>query len=276
MAENEHPISEPIQKSAQAAHMIRGAVKAGKAISGAAKGAAVGGPAGAVLGFAVGNPKMVGKIIIAVVAFLMIPVMIICMLPAIIFGNLFGGGQPAASTPPIMNDNAAIQGNLNEISNRVESVLTEGMNATLSSIRSEYASSGADGYEIDNPYAGNVRFDVNLFIAQYCAANSIDYTAISMDHMEGLLRQKMYDLYSYSRREETRPVEVTETVTVTDPETGETTQQQVTTMKQERWLLYTVYYNGETYFADEVFQLTAQQKELAEDYAENLALFLAG
>ena len=33
-------------------------------------------------------------------------------------------------------------------------------------------------------------------------------------------------------------------------------------------------YNGETYFADEVFHLTAEQKELADDYAYNLSLFL--
>ena len=36
-----------VQKSAQAAHAVHGAIKTGKAVAGAAKGAAVGGPYGA-------------------------------------------------------------------------------------------------------------------------------------------------------------------------------------------------------------------------------------
>ena len=37
MAENNRPAAEPLQKGAQAAQMVRGAVKTGKAIAGAAK-----------------------------------------------------------------------------------------------------------------------------------------------------------------------------------------------------------------------------------------------
>ena len=40
MAQEKGPASEPIQKGAQAASMIRGAIKTGKALAGAAKGAA--------------------------------------------------------------------------------------------------------------------------------------------------------------------------------------------------------------------------------------------
>ena len=39
-------------------------------------------------------------------------------------------------------------------------------------------------------------------------------------------------------------------------------------------MVYTVRYNGESYFSDVVFQLTDDQKELASDYASNLSLFL--
>ena len=39
-------------------------------------------------------------------------------------------------------------------------------------------------------------------------------------------------------------------------------------------MVYTVRYNGESYFSDVVFQLTDDQKELAADYASNLSLFL--
>ena len=54
MSNNEkNPATEVLEKSAQAAHKIRGAVKTGKAIAGAAKGAAAGGPYGAIAAFAV-------------------------------------------------------------------------------------------------------------------------------------------------------------------------------------------------------------------------------
>lgn len=57
MAHENNPVIEPLQKSAQAANAIRGAVKTGKAIAGAAKGAAVGGPYGAAGGFYLEQPK---------------------------------------------------------------------------------------------------------------------------------------------------------------------------------------------------------------------------
>lgn len=42
----------------------------------------------------------------------------------------------------------------------------------------------------------------------------------------------------------------------------------------ETWYIYTIRYNGEAYFADTIFALTDEQKDLAENYAENLSLFL--
>ena len=39
--------------------------------------------------------------------------------------------------------------------------------------------------------------------------------------------------------------------------------------------MVTVVYNGESYFADEVFFLTEEQKALAAEYARNLTLFLS-
>ena len=38
--------------------------------------------------------------------------------------------------------------------------------------------------------------------------------------------------------------------------------------------VYTITYNGEGYFADEVFLLTDEQKDLADNYAQNLSVFL--
>ena len=79
MAENNNPASEPLQKGAQAANAVRGAVKTGKAIAAAAKGASAGGLYGAIAAFAWENRGLILKIIIAATAVFLIPVIIICM-----------------------------------------------------------------------------------------------------------------------------------------------------------------------------------------------------
>lgn len=127
MADNSRPVAEPLQKSAQAAQAVRGAVKTGKAIAGAAKGAAAGGVWGAVAGFAWENRKFVGKVIIAATAVLMIPILILCMLPGIIFGGFGNSHSPADPDTPIMNSSAAIDSNLVEISTAVSCVLSEAL-----------------------------------------------------------------------------------------------------------------------------------------------------
>lgn len=274
MAENSRPVAEPLQKSAQAAHFVRGAVKTGKAIAGAAKGAAAGGVWGAVAGFAWENRKFLAKVIIAATAVLMIPIIILCMLPAVIFGGFGSSHSPADPSTPIMNSSIAIDTNLTDISTAVSTVLSEGMAVTLQAIENDYANCTADGKEIINPYESSPNFNANQFVGQYCAAKNEDYTTISITDMENMLRQGKDKLYSYTKKEEERTVEtVTVTVTV-DASTGEETETETVTTTVEKWIVYTVSYNGEAYFADEVLHLTAEQKELADDYAYNLSLFL--
>lgn len=55
-----------------------------------------------------------------------------------------------------------------------------------------------------------------------------------------------------------------------DPDTPD-----VVETKNETWYIYTLIYNGESYFADQVFHLTDNQKALAGDYAQSLSLFLS-
>ncbi len=274
MAENSRPIAEPLQKGAQAAQFVRGAVKTGKAIAGAAKGAAAGGVWGAVAGFAWENRKFLTKVLIAATALLMIPIIILCMLPSVIFGGFGSSHSPADPSRPIVNSSVAIDTNLTEISTAVSTVLSEGMAGTLQAIENDYANCTADGMEIINPHESSPNFNANLFVGQYCAAKSEYYTTISVSDMENMLRQGKDKLYSYTKKEEERLVEtVTVTVTV-DATTGEETEVETVTTTVENWIVYTVSYNGEAYFADEVFHLTAEQKELADDYAYNLSLFL--
>lgn len=274
MADNSRPVAEPLQKGAQAAQAVRGAVKTGKAIAGAAKGAAAGGVWGAVAGFAWENRKFVGKVIIAAIAVLMIPILILCMLPGIIFGGFGNSHSPADPDTPIMNSSAAIDGNLTEISTAVSRVLSEALTDTLSAIDNDYAACTADGKEVINPYESSPNFNANQFVGQYCAAKNEDYAAVSVSDMESMLRSGKDKLYSYTKKEEERTVETVTTSVTVDASTGEETTTETVTTTTEKWIVYTVSYNGEGYFADEVFHLTAEQKDLADDYAYNLSLFL--
>ena len=274
MADNSRPVAEPLQKGAQAAQAVRGAVKTGKAIAGAAKGAAAGGVWGAVAGFAWENRKFVGKVIIAATAVLMIPILILCMLPGIIFGGFGNSHSPADPDTPIMNSSAAIDGNLTEISTAVSRVLSEALTDTLSAIDNDYAACTADGKEVINPYERSPNFNANQFVGQYCAAKNEDYAAVSVSDMESMLRSGKDKLYSYTKKEEERTIDTVTTSVTVDASTGEETTTETVTTTTEKWIVYTVSYNGEANFADEVFHLTAEQKDLADDYAYNLSLFL--
>lgn len=274
MAENNRPVAEPLQKTMQAAQAVRGAVKTGKAIAAAAKGAAAGGVWGAIGAFAWENRKFLTKVLIAATAVLMIPIVILCMLPSVIFGGFGDTYSPADPDTPILNSSIAVDSNLTQISTTVSTVLSERMTEVLQAIEDDYANCTADGKEIINPHESAPNFNANLFVGQYCAAKNEDYTTVSIADMESMLRQGKDKLYSYTKKEEQRSVEtITETVTV-DASTGEETVTQTVTVTTENWIVYTVVYNGESYFADEVFHLTAEQKDLADDYAYNLSLFL--
>ena len=108
-------------------------------------------------------------------------------------------------------------------------------------------------------YEGNLISNANLFISQYCAAKELDFVSISLTDMEQILRAGLTHLYSFGRTMEMR--------TVPAEEDGEED-------TLETWYIYTIRYNGEAYFADTIFALTDEQKSLAENYAENLSLFL--
>ena len=274
MADNSRPVAEPLQKGVQAAQAVRGAVKTGKALAAAAKGAAAGGIWGAAAGFLWGNRKLVVKIILAATALLMLPILILCMLPGVIFGGFDHSRSPIDPDAPILNSSKVIDEHLAEISAAVSGVLSEALADTLAAIDDARAADTADGTEVINPYESSPEFNADQFIGQYCAAKNEDYAVVSVPDMEAMLRSGKDKLYSYTKKEEERTVEtVTISVTV-DASTGEETTTETVTTTTEKWIVYTITYNGEAYFADEVFHLTAEQKALADDYAYNLGLFL--
>lgn len=252
-----------LEQAAGTTHTIHGAIKTGKAIAGAAKGASVGGPYGAVVGALWEARGHIGKIIAAIAVLLMLPLLYILMLPSLIFGGLTDSGA-AASTQPILNDNAAIIQNVNDIAFTINQVLGEGIDDAKARIAQDF-SSLADGYsyEIVNPYEANMVSNTNSFLGQYCAAKGEDWENISLTDLEQTLRQGKSQLYAYSRTSEQRMVDDD------DPDTPDIVEQ-----KQVTVYIYTIVYNGEGYFADSIFRLSDDQKSLASDYAQNLSVFL--
>lgn len=251
-----------LAQAASTAHTVSSAIKTGKAIAGAAKGASVGGPYGAVAGALWEARGHIGKIVAAVLVLLMLPVLFILMLPSLIFGGLTDSGS-STSTQPTLNDNTAIVENVNDIAFTINQVLGEGIDDVKTRIDQDFAAIGSGQKEIVNPYESSLVSNTNSFLGQYCAAKGEDWENISLSDLEQTLRQGKSSLYTYSRTSEQRMVDDD------DPDTPDVVEQ-----KEETFYIYTISYNGEGYFADTIFALTDDQKALADDYAQNLSLFL--
>lgn len=260
-------LNEAAEISAHAAGAVRGAIKTGKAVSGAAKGAAAAGPYGAAAAALWTHRKAVAAIIAGL---LVLPVLFIMLLPSLIFGGLTKAGVEGSPDTPILNDNAAIVENINQISQAISDLLEEGQEDVRARIDTDFTASGADQKEIINPYESSPTYNANRFIAMYCAAKNQDYTSISLKDMEDVIRKAKDALYTFTSTEESRTTTVTETNT--DPKTGKVTVTE--TEVTEIWKIYTIVYNGEAYFEDKIFALSDEQKGLAENYAQNLSVFL--
>ena len=244
------------QQTNTAESTVHAAAKTGKAVANIAKGAATGGVHGAALVTA-NNSK---KWIIVLVALAMLPVLIIAMLPSIIFGSFSGDGTN--STNAITDDTVLAQ-NMMDLNTGISTVLSEGLVDVLSRIDTDFAASGCDSMEVNNPYGSDVVFNANYFISMYCASKDQDISSISMADMESILRANEDELYSFTYSDETRYVDGE-----IDPQTNQPEQVAVSVR------VYEVQYNGEAHFQDHVFALSDDQKLLASNYAQNLSILL--
>ena len=260
-------LNEAAEISAHAAGAVRGAIKTGKVVSGAAKGTAAAGPYGAAAAALWTHRKEVAAIIAGV---LVLPVLFIMLLPSLIFGGLTKAGVEGSPDTPILNDNAAVVENINQISQAISDLLEEGQEDVRARIDADFTASGADQKEIINPYESSPAYNANRFIAMYCAAKNQDYASISLKDMETLIRKAKDALYTFASTEEPRTTTVTDTTV--DQKTGKVTVTE--TEVTEIWKIYTIVYNGEAYFEDKIFALSDEQKGLAENYAQNLSVFL--
>lgn len=256
MREEQNGLSEAVQKGMAASRAIRGAVKTGKAIAGAAKGASVGGAAGAVVGFAWGNRKVLAAIIIGAVALLLLPVVILCMLPSVIFGGL--------SNTDALNNPSAITQNIEDLKICVENVLSESLDQVLEEIEADRESCGEEGTSVENPYSDNLPDQTIKILAEYCAYNDADPQSCSKDELEGILRGYADSFFTYEKKEEENTIK--SEIVIVDSGTGETTKEILT--ETETVAVYTVL------FHDDLFDLTEEQQALANDYEENLKNFI--
>ena len=254
------------QEKSSVESVAQGAAKTGKTVAKIAKGAATGGAHGAAFEAAKASKKW----ILALVALIALPVLIVAMLPSIIFGSLLGDGT---DTPNGISDDTVLVQNMADINSGISMVLSEGLNDVLSRIDADFASSGCDGKEINNPFGSDVVFNANAFVSQYCAYKDTDVDSISLTDMESLLKANKNKLYSFSYTDEVREV-VVEPAPESSPSTSETTEPEEPEVTYETIRVYNISYNGEAYFADQVFALTADQKLLASQYAQNLTILL--
>lgn len=244
------------QQTNTAESTVHAAAKTGKAVANIAKGAATGGVHGAALATA-NNSK---KWIIALVALAMLPVLIIAMLPSIIFGSFSGDGTNSTNA---ITDDAVLAQNMMDLNTGISTVLSEGLVDVLSRIDTDFAASGCDSMEVNNPYGSDVVFNANYFISMYCASKDQDISSISLADMESILRANEDELYSFTYSDETRYVDGE-----IDPQTNQPEQVAVSVR------VYEVQYNGEAHFQDHVFALSDDQKLLASNYAQNLSILL--
>ena len=277
MAENQNPVSEPLQKTGQAANVAvntarfaKSAAKLGKSVAAAAKGASAGGVWGAIAAFAWENRGLILKITIAVSALLLIPVLIICMLPSVVFGGLEQPYSLDNKEALIMNDSTVITRNIDTIYNSLGFIMYEAKEDILSEIDKDFDKSDATQREIIDTHESLTDHNVMSFVSQYSASKSEDWRSVSITDMGDIVGNNKSKLYSYTTSYEDRTKTVyTESV---NEETGEKTITE--TEVTETWAIYTIIYNGAEYFADNIFHLSEEQKRLAKDYEENLKLFL--
>lgn len=178
---------EKSQQQTSTESTVAGAAKTGKAISNIAKGAAAGGAHGA----AIEAGKSSAKWLIPLIAAVLLPLILVAMLPSIIFGSLLGDGTDSPNG--ISNDEVLVQ-NMTAINEGISSILSEGLTDVLERIDSDFASSGCDGKEINNPFGADVVFNANAFVSQYCAHKDTDIASISKEDRKGeekCLRRKL-------------------------------------------------------------------------------------
>ena len=242
-----------LSHAASVAGTAKSALKTGKAVAGMSKGAAAG-PYGMLAAGLWENRRIIGKILAAFGALLLIPILYIMMLPSLIFGN---DGLDNADGD-VLNDVDLIMENIAETETSIETILREKHDAVLADIQAETDKLGSDcEYSITDEFADRIVYESALIISQFCASQA-NYQEINLAKLEKILRDNLDDIFSYT------------TTTSTYEEKAEDTGTTTTITHYS----YVVSYAGDSYFAENVFRLSDEQLIIANEYAGNLHIFL--
>lgn len=245
--------SDSILKAAHAAGAAKGAVKTGKTLANMTKGGAAGPYGMAAAGLWEGRHALL-KVILAMAAALMLPILFILMLPSLIFG---GGGLNDVPNN-VLNDQSIIMKNIADTETQIESILRNKHDILLGKIETEADELDTNcEYGITDDFADGIVYESTLIISQFCASQK-NFQEVNLTNLEKLLQEGTDSIFSY-------------TVKITSwEETNEDTGDSETHYHYE----YVVEYAGSSYFADHVFHLTETQAATAAYYASNLHLFL--
>jgi len=272
MAENHEKSG--LEHAAQAAGAVKGAIKTGKTLAGASKGAALG-PYGLAAGLAWENRKVIGKIIIAFIALLLLPVMLLMMLPSMLFGGFGGDDTPAESDAAVWDEAVVEEALLNDFSvitqtydaacDAVDAVMQTAHADVLAEIQADFAGYGADDtMTLNDPYASALPHDSTRIICEYSALTDFENT-INTTELTRKLTEFSDNFFFYMVVEEAK------TKTSYVPNDDGTYTEVQTPYTQVN---YTVIYLGDDYITEDVFGLTEEQKLLAEDFADSLELYM--
>lgn len=243
-----------LEHTAQAAGAVRGAMKAGKALAGASKGAAFG-PYGMAAGLAWEGRKVICKIILAVIAFLLLPVILLMMLP----GALFGGSDTDDPMNPedtvwdesameeiLFDDYGAVSEIFTDACDAVDDVMQSAYKQVLLEIQTDFASYG-EGFTmtLTDPYTEELPHDSTHIICEYSVLTDME-EKLNITEMTKKLSGYKENFFFYMVVENGTEIE------------------------------YTVIYLGDEYITEDIFGLTEEQTELAADLADSLELYLDG
>lgn len=265
-----------LEHTAQAAGAVKGAIKAGKVLAGASKGAAFG-PYGLAAGLAWEGRKVIGKVIIVVVALLLMPVMILMMLPSMLFGGL-GSGDAAETVDDavwdesiveeaLVNDYSVVTEHYEEACTAVDTVMQNAHADVLAEIQADFGEYGADDtMSLNDPYSASLPHDSTRIICEYSALTDFEKT-IKVNDLTKKLTEYSDNFFFYMVVEEAK----TKTSYVPNEDGTYTV-----TETPYTHVNYTVIYLGDDYITEDVFGLTEEQKTLAADFADSLSLYLDG
>ncbi len=243
-----------LEHTSQVAGTVRGAMKAGKALAGASKGAAFG-PYGMAAGLVWEDRKVIGKVILAVVAFLLLPVVLLMMLPGVLFGSsdtddpLNPDAEEAIwdeSTVEeiLFDDYGTVSETFTDACDAVDSVMQSAYEQVLLDIRTDFASYG-EGFVMDltDPYTEELPHDSTRIICEYSVLTDME-EELNITELTKKLSEYKENFFFYMVVENGTEIE------------------------------YTVIYLGDEYITEDIFGLTEEQTELAADLADSLELYM--